>query len=100
MRKGAQMLKRSTGIWAIAFSLTFSPIISTLASADTTPSASQSASQESGEQEASTTLSRPQHRVDEEREGGFESAQLIFVGAAIVIALGLAYRAGRRRREH
>ena len=39
------------------------------------------------------------HRVDEEREGGFESAQLVLVGAAIVIALGLAYRAGRRRRE-
>lgn len=42
---------------------------------------------------------RPLHRIDEEREGGFEKVQLIFVGAAIVIALGLAYRAGRRRRD-
>jgi hypothetical protein len=42
---------------------------------------------------------RPLHRIDEEREGGFEKLQLILVGAAIVIALGLAYRAGRRRRN-
>lgn len=42
---------------------------------------------------------RPLHRIDEERDGGFEKVQLIFVGAAIVVAIGLAYRAGRRRRD-
>ena len=41
---------------------------------------------------------RPRHHIDEDRESGIEGIQLIFVGAAIVIALGLAYRAGRRRR--
>jgi hypothetical protein len=41
----------------------------------------------------------PQHRIDEDREHGFEAVQLIFVGAAIVVALGLAYRAGRRRAQ-
>ena len=42
---------------------------------------------------------RPRHRIDESREGGFEGVQLVLVGAAIVVALGLAYRAGRRRRD-
>ena len=50
--------------------------------------------------EASTEeQSEPIHHVDENHEGGIESIQLVFVGAAIVIALGLAYRAGRRRRD-
>ena len=39
----------------------------------------------------------PMHRVNEEHEGSFESIQLVLVGGAIVIAVGLAYRAGRRR---
>jgi hypothetical protein len=42
---------------------------------------------------------KPRHRIDEDREHGFEGIQLILVGAAIVVALGLAYRAGRRRRD-
>ena len=41
----------------------------------------------------------PRHHIDESREGGFEGIQLVLVGAAIVVALGLAYRAGRRRRD-
>jgi hypothetical protein len=42
---------------------------------------------------------KPRHRIDEDRENGFEGIQLVLVGAAIVVALGLAYRAGRRRRD-
>jgi hypothetical protein len=42
---------------------------------------------------------RPRHHIDEDREKGFEGIQLVLVGAAIVVALGLAYRAGRRRRD-
>jgi hypothetical protein len=38
------------------------------------------------------------HRIDEGHEGA-DALQWIFVGAAIVIALGLAYNAGRRQRK-
>lgn len=55
---------------------------------------------QSGEQSnKSDDQGRPRHHIDEDREGGFEGIQLIVVGAAIVVALGLAYRAGRRRRD-
>jgi|GEM_PF-999951 len=37
-------------------------------------------------------------RIDEGHEGA-DALQWIFVGAAIVIALGLAYNAGRRQRK-
>lgn len=40
---------------------------------------------------------RPRHRVDESHEGGFETIQIVVVGVAVVIAVALAYRAGRRR---
>jgi hypothetical protein len=39
------------------------------------------------------------HRIDEGHEGT-DALQWIFVGAAIVIALGLAYNAGRRQRKN
>ena len=38
------------------------------------------------------------HRIDEGHDGT-DALQWIFVGAAIVIALGLAYNAGRRQRK-
>ena len=84
-------------IFALA---TFAPVSFPLtlqqAQADSPTNATASASSP----EASTEeRSEPIHQVDENHEGGIESIQLIFVGAAIVIALGLAYRAGRRRRD-
>lgn len=42
---------------------------------------------------------RPRHHIDEDREGGIETVQIVLVGAAILVAVGLAYRAGRRRRD-
>ena len=38
------------------------------------------------------------HRIDEGHDGT-DALQWIFIGAAIVIALGLAYNAGRRQRK-
>lgn len=42
----------------------------------------------------------PAHRIKEEHEGSLDALQLVLVGGAIVIAAGLAYRAGRRRRDN
>lgn len=42
---------------------------------------------------------QPLHHINEDHEGGFEKVQLLFVGGAIVVAIGLAYRAGRRGRD-
>ncbi len=38
------------------------------------------------------------HRIDDGHDGT-DSLQWMFVGAAVVIALGLAYNAGRRQRK-
>jgi len=40
-----------------------------------------------------------EHKRIDDGESGTDSLQWIFVGAAIVIALGLAYNAGRRQRK-
>ena len=90
---------------ATASILLLAPSYSLSAIADQTPAAtsssqsSQSAESAKSSDDSNGEQSRPLHRVDEEREGHFDGAQLILVGAALVIALGLAYRAGRRRRE-
>ncbi len=93
---------------ATASILLFAPSYSFSAIADQTPPAtssnqssqpSQSAESAKSSDDSNGERSRPLHRINEEREGHFEGAQLILVGAALVIALGLAYRAGRRRRE-
>jgi len=69
----------------------------TTSSATTSPS--EKGNESGGPEKQGNEESAPLHKVDEEHEGGIESIQLILVGAAIVIALGLAYRAGRRRRD-
>jgi len=89
--------------------LLFSPVTLFSASADqiqaskssqATPAATAQTSAAPTSDNAKHEEAVPAHRIDEERDNHFESAQLILVGAALVIALGLAYRAGRRRREH
>ena len=40
-----------------------------------------------------------EHHVDENKESGFELIQFVLIGAAIVIALLLAYNAGKRNRK-
>ncbi len=79
--------------------LLLTPSYSLFAIADQTPTAISSNQSAQPSDDSNREKSRPLHRVDEERDGHFEGAQLILVGAALVIALGLAYRAGRRRRE-
>lgn len=41
----------------------------------------------------------PRHRIDEFGEGGFEAIQFLLVGGAVVIAVVLAYNAGKRNRK-
>ena len=86
-----------TSALMIAFS--FAPVsaLGSLAYADE-PVASNSA-QPAAPQSQGDDQQGPRHHIDESREGGFEGIQLVLVGAAIVVALGLAYRAGRRRRD-
>ncbi len=92
--------QKSTSIGAlIAISIFIATSASTPALAEQSPAPVASAPAANQGSDDASGSPRPPHRVDEEREGGFESAQLVLVGAAIVIALGLAYRAGRRRRE-
>ena len=83
--------------------LHFSPDTIFSAEADqiqATPAATAQTSATQTSDDSQHEESPPAHRIDEERDNHFEGAQLILVGAALVIALGLAYRAGRRRREH
>lgn len=80
---------------------TFASVSSTAFADQTPPPATAPAPDQNASRSAheSAEHSRPQHHVDEDREAGFEGIQLVLVGAAVVVALGLAYRAGRRRRE-
>lgn len=41
----------------------------------------------------------PKHRIGEFGEGGFEGIQFVVVGGAIVVAVLLAYNAGKRNRK-
>lgn len=41
----------------------------------------------------------PSHRINEFGEGGFEAIQFVLIGGAIVVALLLAYHAGKRNRK-
>ena len=83
--------------------LLFSPVTLFSAAADqiqASPAATAQTSATQTSDDSQHEESPPAHRIDEERDNHFEGTQLILVGAALVIALGLAYRAGRRRREH
>ena len=41
----------------------------------------------------------PNHRINEFGEGGFEAIQFILIGGAVVVAVLLAYNAGKRNRK-
>ena len=41
----------------------------------------------------------PRHRIDEFGESGVEAIQFVLIGGAIVIAVLLAYNAGKRNRK-
>jgi hypothetical protein len=94
LRKTLSTTLAITSIFSLA---AFAPAIALQqAHAEESPAAS---SPMASPQASNDEHSEPIHHVDENHESGIESIQLIFVGAAIVIALGLAYRAGRRRRD-
>ncbi len=78
----------------VATMVLVSPTISYQALADQSPAASTAQNETNGEK------SEPRHRINEEHEGNFEAIQLVLVGGAVVIAIALAYRAGRRRRAN
>jgi hypothetical protein len=78
----------------VAMLFLVSPTISYQALADQSPVATSAQNETEGEK------SEPAHRINEEREGNFEAIQLVLVGGAVVIAIALAYRAGRRRRAN
>ena len=82
----------------------FLPLTSSAAHAEETPAplaaskgAGEKSGGESGEAEEHNGPRKPTKFVEEHHEG-IETVQVALVGGAIVIAIGLAYRAGKRRR--
>ena len=85
---------------ALVFSASFSSAVVTSFAAEPTPSqVAPNTTLPPHPTQQSDDQGHPLHHINEDHEGGFEKVQLIFVGAAIVVAIGLAYRAGRRRRD-
>ncbi len=97
-------MRRPLAVIALSSLLLFPMSLSLPSSfaADQSPvaAAPQAQDQEQG-QESNEQLEkkRPRHHVDEDHENGFDFVQIALVGGAVVIAAGLAYRAGRRRRD-
>lgn len=93
-------MRRPLAVIALSSLLLFPMSLSLPSSfaADQSPvaAAPQAQDQESNEQ---LEKKRPRHHVDENHENGFDFVQIALVGGAVVIAAGLAYRAGRRRRN-
>lgn len=98
------MKNRVTQLLAIAslggFLLLSQSAVMTSAHADQPATTAQSTAASTAPHDENTEVGehgRPRHSVDESHEGGFETIQIIVVGVAVVIAVALAYRAGRHR---
>ena len=93
-------ITKALAISAGALALVLSPVSLAHADMATPAPASSSAPQQLGgpDDQRGPNGHDEHQRIDDGREGA-DSIQWMFVGAAIVIALGLAYNAGRRQRK-
>lgn len=97
MRKPIAVIALSS---LLLFPISLSLPASFAADQPTVAAAPQDQAQEQGqESDEQHEKKRPRHHVDEDHENGFDFVQIALVGVAVVIAAGLAYRAGRRRRD-
>jgi hypothetical protein len=93
-RLSARLLVSSTA--ALVF---LAPISYASAESTPSPSASIAAQQTPSPDEGGRHSDGTEHHRIDDGGNGTDSLQWAFVGAAIVIALGLAYNAGRRQRK-